>query len=318
MDRNLEPPGDRLVGRPLGDQRQHIELARGQGHVRRRLAPGHEGRIGGLARRREPQARHVGQERRQPIGELRLADLDRDDEGGQFAAHRLSGRSPIVRVASTGSPARRSVSLTLEPTLSGPSARTRWWTPRIGSPFHPTMMSPCRTPAAAPGPLASTLIAIAPTPPPSSLTACSPRPRYPRAILPFVDKSSATRSIVAMGMTSVRRRGPKTAIPNARPSASSTRPPSLERVSAASSSIRASMTPPRRLRHCGPTNDTTPSAALGAPSRAPTTAASAPAAGGSAAAALARSVRATRSTATSLDGSRPTIWAALDAPPWAT
>ena len=33
--------------------------------------------------------------------------------------------------------------------------------------------------------------------------------------------------------------------------------------------MRASMTPPRRLRHCGPTNDTTPSAALGAPSRAP-------------------------------------------------
>ena len=34
------------------------------------------------------------------------------------------------------------------------------------------MTSPCRTPAAAPGPFASTLIAIAPTPPASSLTGC--------------------------------------------------------------------------------------------------------------------------------------------------
>ena len=40
------------------------------------------------------------------------------------------------------------------------------------------------------------------------------------------------------------------------------------------------MSPPRRLRHCGPTNDTTPSAAFTAPSRAPATRASAAGRGG--------------------------------------
>ncbi len=129
---------------------------------------------------------------------------------------------------------------------------------------------------------------------------------------------SATRSIVVIGMTSVRRRGPNTAIPNAWPAASRARPPSLARASAASSSMRASMTPPRKLRHWAPTNDTTPRPALAAPSRAPTTRASAPVIGAAAVGgALGRSVRSTRNRATSVDGSRPTTWAEPEAPSWA-
>ena len=67
---------------------------------------------------------NIGQKRRQPIGKLRLADLDRDHHDGRLTGHWLSGRSPIVSVVSIGSPPRRSVSLRLAPTLSGPSART--------------------------------------------------------------------------------------------------------------------------------------------------------------------------------------------------
>ena len=44
------------------------------------------------------------QKRRQPIGKLRLADLDRDDHDRRLIGHWLSGRSPIVSVVSIGSP----------------------------------------------------------------------------------------------------------------------------------------------------------------------------------------------------------------------
>ena len=91
---------------------------------RLRLAGDDKRRVGRLAGRGEPEPGNIGQKRRQPIGKLRLADLDGDDYDGRLVGHWLSGRSPIVRVASIGSPPRRKVSLTLTPTLSGPSART--------------------------------------------------------------------------------------------------------------------------------------------------------------------------------------------------
>ena len=81
---------------------------------------------------------------------------------------------------------------------------------------------------------------------------------------PCVASRAATRSIVAAGMTSTRLRGPNTAMPNARPEASRARPPSLDRRKLASSSIRASMSPPRMLRHARARDpDTTPRAAAG-------------------------------------------------------
>jgi hypothetical protein len=77
-------------------------------------------------------------------------------------------------------------------------------------------------------------------------------------------------------MTRTRRRGPNTVMPITRPVASMATPPSALRRMRRSSSIRALISPPRSDHH-GPTlRDTTPNAAVGAPSSAPTARASAP------------------------------------------
>ena len=79
-----ERSGDCLVGGALRQQREHIELSGREGHFRieRSFASGHERRIRRFPRRGETKSRHVSQNRRQPIGERRLADLDRDDDRG--------------------------------------------------------------------------------------------------------------------------------------------------------------------------------------------------------------------------------------------
>ena len=97
---------------------------------------------------------------------------------------------------------------------------------------------------------------------------------------PWLSSFAATRSMVADGMTSTRRRGPNTVMPIARPAASKARPPSALRRKRRSSSIRASISPPRKDRQGPAERDTTPSAAVGAPSSAPTAMASAPTADG--------------------------------------
>src|SRR5579871_104092 len=221
VDGYSKPLGDGLVGGAFGHQRQHIKLARRQlervAPLRRARSDGHHR---GLPGRGQRKTGNVAEQRCQAVCQLRVVDLDRDDD--RLFAH-VSGLSPIVTLSLSGSPPRRIATSTTDPTLSGPSARNSERTPDRASSFQPTMTSPCRTPAAADGPVLSTLITIAPTPL-SSLIGCSPRPRYPRAMRPWISSLAATRAIVAAGMTSTRR-GPRTAMPMASPDASRARPP---------------------------------------------------------------------------------------------
>ena len=158
----------------------------------------------------------------------------------------------------------------------------------------------------------STFITIAPTPS-SSRTGCSPRPRYPRAMRPRASNWAATRSIVAVGITSTRL-GPSTAMPKASPDASSARPPCWLERKRTSSSIRASMSPPRKERQLLPDSDTMPSAALGASRLVATTTDNAPR-GGTIVASLTGAIAVSaRSSAISVVWSRPAIVAAAVLP----
>jgi transcriptional regulator BetI-like protein len=74
VHRDAEPPGDHLVGRALGDQRQHLDFARGQrligfGMVVAGFVADRDD-VGSLSRRGETDMRHAGQDRRQPVGEI--------------------------------------------------------------------------------------------------------------------------------------------------------------------------------------------------------------------------------------------------------
>ena len=69
---------------------------------------------------------------------------------------------------------------------------------------------------------------------------------------PWLSSFAATRAMVADGMTSTRRRGPNTVMPIARPAGSMARPPSALRRKRKSSSIRASISPPRKERQGPP------------------------------------------------------------------
>src|SRR5262245_32948935 len=182
VHRDAEPPGDLLVGRALGDQRQHLDFARGQrliqfGVVVAGFVAGHND-VGPLSRRGETDTRHAGQDRRQPVGEISIVNGERDDDGLGLCLLQASGLSAISRLNAIASPPRRKDRATVLPTLAGPSLRKSALKLAIGWPSQARMMSPWRRPAFAPGPFAATLITIAPTPPSrSSRTACRPRPR---------------------------------------------------------------------------------------------------------------------------------------------
>src|SRR6185437_3165150 len=136
----------------------------------------YDGEIGGLPWRGEDDTGDAAQQRGKPVCQRRIVDLDRyTDDWRGFLAHR-SGLSPIVSLKFTGSSARRTATSMTEPTLSGPSARRSARTPESFSLFQETITSPCRMPAAAEGPVLSTLITMAPMPS-SSFTGCRPSPR---------------------------------------------------------------------------------------------------------------------------------------------
>src|SRR5262245_36047171 len=132
----------------------------------------HDGDCRGFFRRREAEPGDAPKQRSHPVRKGRIVDLDGNDDWRGLLAH-VSGLSPIVNFSRTGSPARRTVTFTAEPTLSGPSACNSDRTPEILSSFHSTITSPCRMPAADDGPDLSTFITIAPTPS-SSLTGSRP------------------------------------------------------------------------------------------------------------------------------------------------
>src|SRR5882724_126566 len=180
MDRYAEPLRDGLVGGALGHQREDVALARRQIGLGRLCGTMpiacHERHVRRLGRTRKAQAGDAAEQRRQPVREFGIVDLDRNEDGrGGFLAH-VSGLSAIVTLNRAGSPPLFTATATTEPTLSGPSACNIARTLERVLSFQPTMTSPCRMPALADGPVLSTLITIAPTPS-SSLTGCRLRPR---------------------------------------------------------------------------------------------------------------------------------------------
>src|SRR5262245_44422749 len=117
-------------------------------------------------------------------------------------------------------------------------------------------------------------------------------------------------------MTRTRRRGPNTIMPKAWPALLSARPPSVVLRKRASSSMRASISPPR-IECQGPlSSETKPSPAVAVPASAPTATTRAPGEGMAAAMATGRnSERSTLSNATAVLGSRPMTSAAMVSPP---
>src|SRR5215471_4080370 len=178
MNRDAKLAGDDLVGRALGQQRQHIKLAGGQLDIARfasRASIARNDRDAcGFARQRQPQACNAAKQRSHPVCEFGIVDLDGHDDRRRLA--HASGLSPMVSLKCTGWPARLTATSTTEPTLSGLSARASERTPDSLSSLRPVITSPCLMPAAAAGPCLSTFITMAPTPS-SSLTGCNPTPR---------------------------------------------------------------------------------------------------------------------------------------------
>src|SRR5262245_18606096 len=146
VHRDAEPPGDLLVGRALGDQRQHLDLARGQrliefGVVVAGFGADHDD-VGPLSRRGETDTRRAGQDRRQPVGEIRIVKGERDDDGLGLYFLQASGLSLISRSTAIASPPRRKDRATVLPTLAGPSLRNSALKLAIGWPSQAWMMSP--------------------------------------------------------------------------------------------------------------------------------------------------------------------------------
>ena len=163
VDGDREPPRDRLVRRAFGEQRQHLQFARGERNVDRRNAHavilqrerellirslnracrGHNDRVGRIARGNETQARHSRKQCGKPIGERPIRDVKRKpDRLRSVLVAQAVGLSPMVSDSCFVSPARRRSSVTVCPTRSGPNALNSDWTCRIGSPFKATMTSP--------------------------------------------------------------------------------------------------------------------------------------------------------------------------------
>src|SRR5262245_36417317 len=135
MDGDAELARDHLVRGALGHQGQHVELARRQLDVADPRGPfaGHD-RDRGLSRRRKAKAGDAAEQRRQPLGQSGIVDLERDRDvwprllANALVAH-VSGLSATVTLKLTGSPPRRTATSTVEPTLSGPSLRDSARTP---------------------------------------------------------------------------------------------------------------------------------------------------------------------------------------------
>ena len=147
-------------------------------------------------------------------------------------------------------------------------------------------------------------------------TCCRPTPSQPRAMRPSVSSGSSTRSMVAAGIASARRRGPAVDMPISLPPSVSTAPPSSA-PSRASSRSSVSMRPPAWLCHSGPVACTMPRRPVGragADRRRRSGRASRRAGRASAAGSAAPSFCDRRSTATLVPGSRPARRAGTSVP----
>src|SRR5271157_1035087 len=104
VDGDRELSRDFLVGCAFGERRQNVEFSRRKGEGGfRPVSTRNEHGVGGLAWGGEPKPRHVRKKRGEPIGERRLADLDRnDDRGWRLVGHFAGGLSAIVNVSWSG------------------------------------------------------------------------------------------------------------------------------------------------------------------------------------------------------------------------
>src|SRR5882762_4172871 len=211
VERDVEPPRDRLVGEPLADRAQHFDLARGE--------------QGGIFRA----DRYAQAPCRNPLR----------DHGAHAA-----GRASTMACSESTVPPRITRSSALRPMLSEARCVAILRRLRVGVPLTVRTMSPATMPALAAGPPSTIDITITPLDWPAwpcsasgTATGCSATPSQPRAMCPSLSSAGTTRSMVAEGMTSTLARGPNVVMPRRAPAASSTGPPSSARARRRSSTI---------------------------------------------------------------------------------
>src|SRR6267143_3653445 len=259
VGRDVEPPRDRLVGQPLADRAQHLDLARRE--KRAEL---------GLLHRREagwiftPRVVHQDVRLLRRVDDV-VAGLHDDpaqlgEQRGIFRADRYAkapcrnplrdhsahaaGRASTIACSARTVPPRITRSSALRPMLSEARCVAILRRLRVGVPLTVRTMSPATIPAFAAGPPSTMDITITPLDWPAWLcsasgtaTGCSATPSQPRAMCPSLSSAGTMRSMVAAGMTSTFARGPNVVMPRRAPAASSTGPPSSARARRRSSTI---------------------------------------------------------------------------------
>src|SRR5467141_4375716 len=259
VERDVEPPRDRLVGEPLADRAQHFDLARRE--QRAEL---------GLLQRREAGRRLTARVVHHDVRFLRRVDdvvAGLHDDPAQFGEQRgifradryakapcrnplrdhsahAAGRASTIACSARTVPPRITRSSALRPMLSEARCVAILRRLRVGVPLTVRTMSPATMPALAAGPPSTIDITIAPLDWPAepcsasgTATGCSATPSQPRAMCPSLSSAGTMRSMVAAGMTSTFARGPNVVMPSRPPAASSTGPPSSARAKRRSSTI---------------------------------------------------------------------------------
>src|SRR6267143_288108 len=255
VERDVEPPRDRLVGQPFADRAEHFDLARRE--KRAEL---------GLLQRREAGRRLVHHDVRllRRVDDV-VAGLHDDpaqfgEQRGIFRADRYAkaprreplrdhgahaaGRASTMACSESTVPPRITRSSALRPMLSEARCVAILRRLRVGVPLTVRTMSPATMPALAAGPPSTMDITITPLDWPAwpcsasgTATGCSATPSQPRAMCPSLSSAGTMRSMVAAGMTSTFARGPNVVMPSRPPAASSTGPPSSARARRRSSTI---------------------------------------------------------------------------------
>src|ERR1700740_3587447 len=259
VERDVEPPRDRLVGQPFADRAQHFDLARrekraelGLLHRREagwRLAPRvvHEDvrllrRVDHVVAGLDDHPAQLG-EQRGIFRADRYAKAPCRDPLRDHCAH-AAGRASTMACSESTVPPRITRSSALRPMRSEAKCVAILRRLRVGVPLTVRTMSPATMPALAAGPPSTIDITMTPLDWPAELcsasgtaTGCSATPSQPRAMWPSLSSAGTTRSMVAAGMTSTLARGPNGVMPSRAPAGSSTGPPSSVRARRRSSTI---------------------------------------------------------------------------------
>src|SRR6266850_382423 len=259
VERDVEPPRDRLVGQPLADRAQHFDLARGEQRAKLGLLQRRE-----AGRRLGPRVVHHDVRLLRRVDDV-MAGLHDDpaqlgEQRGIFRADRYAqapcreplrdhgahaaGRASTMACSESTVPPRITRSSALRPMLSEARCVAILRRLRVGVPLTVRTMSPATMPALAAGPPSMIDITITPLDWPAwpcsasgTATGCSATPSQPRAMCPSLSSAGTMRSMVAAGMTSTFACGPNVVMPSRPPAASSTGPPSSARARRRSSTI---------------------------------------------------------------------------------